>query len=66
MNYITLLQRKTKHTCTNYTSADVSGVRPRSVDITINELKDSLNEIEGINNLLLRREPTTERKNYNN
>ena len=46
------IKKKRKYTCANCTPADVSDITPGSVDIEINELKDNLIKIEGINTLL--------------
>ena len=43
--------RKRKYTCANCKPADVSDITPGIVDIKINELKNNLNEIGGINTL---------------
>ena len=46
------IKKKRKYTCANRTCVDVSDITPGSVDIEINELKDNLIKIEGINTLL--------------
>ena len=61
---------KRKYTCANCTPADISDITPGSVDIEINELKDNLIKIEGINTLLREnnqklREENTIIKNWN-
>ena len=61
---------KRKYTCAKCTPADISDITPGSVDIEINELKDNLIKIEGINTLLPEnnqklREENTIIKNWN-
>ena len=63
-------KKKRKYTCPNCTPADVSDITPGSVDIEINELKDNLIKIEGVNTLLRKenqklREENTVIKNSN-
>ena len=60
-----LLLPSYQYTWANCTPANVYGIKPRSCDIEINELKENLNEIVGINTLLRKEDEKRREKNSN-